>query len=244
VFSSPTYKGGGLNTGLYTMEIRDNRQKEWFWLDNEYLNGYAKHLGVSCTVVYISLCRHADNKSQTCFPSMKLIAEENAISTRTIVRATAILEEWGIIKITKSKKDDGTQANNIYTLLAKSMWKPKPSDIKSHGYRVTENDDPSDIKDENRVTTETHNNTHINNTQLTTLKQSCGEFDNVKLTEVEKQKLVTLLGENNTKILIEELSSYMASTGKRYSSHYATLLNWSRRKYQKKQENQKKMYVA
>ena len=56
------------------MEIRDNRQKEWFWLDNEYLNGYARHLGTVATAVYISLCRHSDNKTQTCFPSTELIS--------------------------------------------------------------------------------------------------------------------------------------------------------------------------
>lgn len=150
------------------MEIRDNRAKEWFWLDNQYLNGYAKHLGVTCTVVYLSLCRHADNTTQSCFPSMKLIADENGISTRSVVRATALLEEWGIISIEKSKKNDGTQANNIYTLTSKKNWKPKPSDIKSHGDRVTENEEPSDTDDISRVTPGLHNNTHINNTHITT----------------------------------------------------------------------------
>jgi hypothetical protein len=148
------------------MEIRDNRQKEWFWLDNEYLNGYAKYLGASCTVVYLSLCRHADNYTQQCFPSMKLIAEENGISTRTVVRSISILEEWGIIKVMKSKKDNGTQANNIYTLTSKKQWKPKPSDIKSHGSRVTKSEEPSDKNDKNRVTLGTYNNTHINNTHI------------------------------------------------------------------------------
>ena len=26
---------------------RDMRKRGWFWLDDEYLNGYAKHLGTS-----------------------------------------------------------------------------------------------------------------------------------------------------------------------------------------------------
>jgi len=212
------------------MEIRDARNKEWFWMDNEYLNGYAKFLGVSCTVVYFSLCRHADNKTQECFPSMKLIAEENAISTRTVVRATAELEKWGIVKISKSKKDDGTQANNVYTLLAKSEWKNKPSDTKSHGDRVTESDQPSDKNDTSRVTPVIHNNTKLNNTHLTIQKQSLSEFENVKLTEIEIQKLKDKIGEHETLSLIDELGTYLASTGRRYSSHYATLLNWARRK--------------
>jgi len=141
------------------MEIRDSRDKEWFWMDNEYLNGYARHLGASCTVVYFSLCRHANNKTQKCFPSMKLVAEENGISTRTVVRAVAKLEEWNIISVKKEKKKDGTQANNVYTLLSKKVWKSKPSDIKSHG-------SPSDNNDTDRVTPGTCNNTNINNTNL------------------------------------------------------------------------------
>lgn len=143
---------------MQPIEIRDNRQKEWFWLDNEYLNGYARFLGSSCTVVYLSLCRHSDNQTQTCFPSMKLIAEENGISRDTVMRAVKKLEEWNIIKVEKSKKEDGTQANNQYTLLAKKVWKSKPSSIEQHGQ-------PSSKNKVSRVAPEGHNNTHINKTQ-------------------------------------------------------------------------------
>lgn len=62
-----------------------------------------------------------------------------------------------------------------------------------------------------------------------------GEFKNVLLKEEEYNKLITAIGEYNTKTLIEELSSYMASKGKRYSSHYATLQTWARRKVQEHQ---------
>lgn len=71
------------------------------------------------------------------------------------------------------------------------------------------------------------------------IENTYGEFKNVFLKEDEYQKLITNFGEENTLILIEELSSYMASKGKRYSSHYATLLNWGKRK---SENNQKKNY--
>lgn len=67
-------------------------------------------------------------------------------------------------------------------------------------------------------------------------KSIYGEFKNVKLTKEEYSKLLEKLGENNTLILIEELSSYMASKGKRYSSHYATIQTWARMKIQKHQD--------
>lgn len=57
-----------------------------------------------------------------------------------------------------------------------------------------------------------------------------GEFKNVKLTEEEYQKLIEAIGEPNTKLLIEELSGYMASKKKKYGSHYATIKNWARRR--------------
>ena len=57
-----------------------------------------------------------------------------------------------------------------------------------------------------------------------------GEFNNVKMTTAEFEKLVQAEGAERANALIEELSSYLASSGKRYKSHYATLLNWGRRK--------------
>lgn len=57
-----------------------------------------------------------------------------------------------------------------------------------------------------------------------------GEFNNVKMTTAEFEKLVQAEGAERANTLIEELSSYLASSGKRYKSHYATLLNWGRRK--------------
>ena len=48
----------------------------------------------------------------------------------------------------------------------------------------------------------------------------------VFMTEEEYQKLITELGDPLTKRYIEKLSLYQQSKGKRYKSHYATILNW------------------
>lgn len=61
-------------------------------------------------------------------------------------------------------------------------------------------------------------------------KRSVGEFKNVHLGEEELSKLVDRYGRSATKHLIDELSAYLKSSGKRYKDHYATLLNWARRK--------------
>lgn len=56
-----------------------------------------------------------------------------------------------------------------------------------------------------------------------------GEFKNVKLTQAEYDKLIERHGETTTLSMIENLSGYMKQHGKRYKSHYATILNWIRR---------------
>lgn len=64
-----------------------------------------------------------------------------------------------------------------------------------------------------------------------------GEFHNVMLTDEEMNALRAKV--YNADTLVEELSQYLASSGKRYKSHYATLLNWSRRRSEEEAPKQK-----
>ena len=59
-----------------------------------------------------------------------------------------------------------------------------------------------------------------------------GEFENVLLSEEEKNKLTEKLGYKSD-ALIEDLSRYLASTGRKYKSHYAVLLTWARKEEEK-----------
>lgn len=58
------------------------------------------------------------------------------------------------------------------------------------------------------------------------IKHKHGEYDNVLLTDDELEKLKAEYPDYENRI--ESLSSYLASTGKRYKSHYATIRNWAR----------------
>lgn len=50
--------------------------------------------------------------------------------------------------------------------------------------------------------------------------------DDVTMTEIEYQKLVSRYGEEKTKHLIEVLSNYKGSKGKKYISDYKAILSW------------------
>lgn len=59
------------------------------------------------------------------------------------------------------------------------------------------------------------------------IKHKHGEYNNVLLTDEELDKLKAEYPDWQERI--ERLSSYVASTGKAYKSHYATIRNWARK---------------
>lgn len=122
-----------------------------FQVDDEYLNGYARLCGPIATLVYLSLCRHA-NKEQTSWPSIERISEELAINKRSVLRGVKSLVEWGIILVEK-RKDTKTkrQKVNKYLLVDKQYWKQKPGVPESPGKgesRVTIKTEPGDYNDQ------------------------------------------------------------------------------------------------
>ena len=70
-------------------------------------------------------------------------------------------------------------------------------------------------------------------------KHKHGEYNNVLLTDDELEKLQDEFVDWSARI--DRLSSYIASTGKAYKSHYATIRNWARKdKEQPKQTQQRR----
>lgn len=59
---------------------------------------------------------------------------------------------------------------------------------------------------------------------------ACGEFSNVILSNDELSKLNQRFGRIAVRSLIDQLSSYMKSQSKDYPDHYATIIDWAKRK--------------
>ena len=64
------------------------------------------------------------------------------------------------------------------------------------------------------------------------VKHKHGEYQNVLLTDEELDKLKSEYPDYSERI--ENLSNYIASTGKTYKSHYATIRNWARKEQKPK----------
>jgi hypothetical protein len=111
---------------MINFKVRDFRDRGFWVSDDVYMNGYARHLGTTASMVYFCLCRHAD-KEQKAFPSQQLIAEELGINDRVVMRKIKLLEDWGIIKKEKTRNTAGEYLFNTYFLLDKSGWKLPPT---------------------------------------------------------------------------------------------------------------------
>ena len=103
------------------IEIRDVRKKQFYRIDDTYLNGYAKIAKPTATAVYNSLCRHADINQES-FPSIKLLSEEHGITVKSVQRAIKKLRDMNIISYEQVKDERGKWQRNRYILLDKSVW--------------------------------------------------------------------------------------------------------------------------
>lgn len=68
------------------------------------------------------------------------------------------------------------------------------------------------------------------------IKRKFGEYGRVRLTDKEKDKLVTDLGEKTFSDLVQRLDEYIEMTGKVYKNHSATIRNWHRRNNENKSD--------
>lgn len=60
-------------------------------------------------------------------------------------------------------------------------------------------------------------------------KKKYGEFENVLLSDAEREKLDDQLGDICAEDYIEKMSAYIAQSGTKYKSHYAAILTWWRK---------------
>lgn len=166
------------------------------------------------------------------------ISKENEKAIKIILNE---LKELGYLRIIKLKPNETKSGRIEYIYDIYEMSEYKKQEYQKQGVEFQEVEKQEVEKQE--VEKVGQINTNIQNTkkqntkkQNTDIKREYGEFKNVLLTDDEYKKLEGI----NALSQIENLSRYIASTGKRYKSHYATILNWDRRDKQKQEEDKYK----
>jgi hypothetical protein len=100
---------------------RPRIKKTRYWIDNEFIEQeYMAKLHASVTKVYAVLARHANARTQVCFPSLATIGEESGITSRsTIIEAIRTLERYAIIDVIRAP-----HKSNRYLLRDCRTWLP------------------------------------------------------------------------------------------------------------------------
>ncbi len=196
-------------------KVRDFRNKGFFVLDDAYLNGFAKLLDPTTTVVYLSLCRHAD-KEQTSFPSQKLIAEEHNIHPQTVKRKIKKLVTLNIIRIEKIKSKDGKWLNNTYYLVDKSEW-ADPRGIQSTSRS------PGVSKIQTRGTQDSLKDTHKKDTHTLYRKNDLKNISDREIETIAQRYQVPIAFVKSKQ---DDLINYVERTGKTYKNYLAALRNF------------------
>jgi hypothetical protein len=195
-----------------------------------------KDLTIESKAIYSYLCSYAGN-GDTAFPSVGLMCSDLGISETRYLKHRKTLLDKGYITIKRERKDR-KWSNNVYTI-AHSVY-PQNEGIQNEG-----------IQNEGSINNSINNNSINNNSDnkdsppikngKAERKSKYGEFKNVLLTDDEHKKLTERFP-NDCKERIERLSLYIESQGKKYKSHYATILSWARRDEQQQPKQPTKEY--
>ncbi len=206
-----------------SFKVRDFRNKGFFMVDDAYLNGYAKILGTTTSMVYFAICRSAD-KEQIAFPSQDYIAEKLGVHRVTINRHVKKLIEWNIIRIEKIRNHKGKFLHNTYFLLDKSEWQNHHVTPPLHGQtHVTPVHDSMYHQSYNKGTHNkgTHSLSTVNK-KYSSLKD-VGKEEFLKISEDYQFPLAFVESK------YDDMVNWHESSGKEKKNWYATLRNWVKR---------------
>lgn len=157
--------------------------------------------------------------------SISFISKVTGVSKRYISAELQRLVEQNVVSVLS----DHTDTTSRVLALNKDYKKWFASGTIVHQMKSCSPDEPEQDTTDEELFTTTGEELFIQENKLKTkLKTSIyGEFENVRLTDEEYGKLSARLPGFEKRI--EDLSLYLAQTGKKYKSHYATILSWARK---------------
>src|SRR5262245_16936449 len=94
------------------LTVRSLPRSPWFRMDNNIIDSFAEIIGGVGVAVYMGLARHADPKTQECWPSLAYLSKHLGCSPSLIQEHLDVLQAVGLIAI-EQRPGRGT----IYTLL-------------------------------------------------------------------------------------------------------------------------------
>jgi phage replication O-like protein O len=159
------------------------------------------------------------------------LSELTGIERRTVIRIVKSLVGYRTLGVSDSGSQPTRKPRSIWINKDFSQWLAPTSGsqptMSDSGSQPTRNSGSQPTR--NSGSQPTHKRKKEIKESPPFINPPLGEFQNVKLTPIELEKLYNGFGEDEAKERIENLSEGIASKGYRYKSHYATILSWARK---------------
>ncbi|HDR4464502.1 TPA: DnaD domain protein [Bacillus cereus] len=95
------------------MTLIDRRRRGFFMIDNEIVDDI--RLSHKEMAIYMVLCRHLNQETGSCYPSLPTIGKKVGMSKNTVIKALNTLIEIGYVtKEKRSSKEQGDMSNVYY----------------------------------------------------------------------------------------------------------------------------------
>lgn len=156
----------------------------------------------------------------------KKLSELTNIDFDTVVIAMNLLQKIGLIQILETGEIFLSQLENLIGSKSVGALKKQQQRLKQkNNEKLIEKNNQMTISGQNSGQVSSRNKNIDNNIYINN-KYIYGELKNILLKKEEYEKLKIKFPSDYEK-RINNLSTYIASKGKKYKSHYATILNWA-----------------
>ena len=189
---------------------------EWGWYSDCVVKDVFLH------ILIVATFKPAQYRGYDLVPGQAIIglsklSKELGFSIQQVRTALKKLESTGEISLFSTNK---------FTIATVENWAFYQCEDKENNKRATNGQQTNN----KRATNQQQHLKNVKNVKNINkyIMPAMGEFENVRLTEEELEKLKEQFP-YDWQDRIERLSGYIASKGKRYKSHYATILSWARK---------------
>ncbi|PHC21701.1 helix-turn-helix domain-containing protein [Bacillus wiedmannii] len=150
------------------MTLVDRRRRGFFIIDNEIVDD--TRLTHKEMAIYMVLCRHLNQETGSCFPSLSTIGKKVGMSKNTIIKSLNLLIECGYVFKEKRNGEDGGHASNVYYINDISTLVQPVNKVVQGMNKGGSGDEQALVHQMNP------NNTNLNNTNLTINSSSKNPF--------------------------------------------------------------------
>ena len=158
---------------------------------------------------------------------LQAILKDGQTSIRSAIKE---LESAGFLSRTRERDEGGRMGRCVWIVCDYPRFENPSMDTPSL--------DKSNLDYEPQLSTKEQSTEELSTKKQSTKRETChkyGEYSNVLLSDSDMEKLKEEFP-TDWEERIERLSSYMASSGKSYKNHLATIRNWARREKEEKRD--------